>query len=93
MVARNTVPLHKLYIMAVTTTNEVFRKIREISLRVPNPRPSIPVSNIAVELNITHETLAPYLTELKDMRLIKSNDTLSKSISLTLLGSTVKRDK
>jgi predicted transcriptional regulator len=79
--------------MAVTTTNEVFRKIREISLRVPNPRPSIPVGNIANELNVTHETLVPYLTELKDMRLIKTNDSLAKSISLTLLGSTVKRDK
>jgi DNA-binding IscR family transcriptional regulator len=79
--------------MAVTTTNDVFRKIREISLRVPNPRPSIPVNNIASELNIPSETLVSHLAELKDMRLIKSNDSLSKSISLTLLGSTVKRDK
>lgn len=73
------------------TTNDVFRKIKEISKRTPNPRPPIPVANIANEMQQVREQIMPMLTELKDMRLIIYSDVSFNSIRLTLLGFTVER--
>jgi hypothetical protein len=73
------------------TTNDVFRKIKEISVRTLKPRPSISINNLSGELNSNEEVLMSYLMELKDLRLITIDDKESASINLTLLGSTVKR--
>lgn len=73
------------------TTNEVYRKIKEISLRTPNPRPSIAVAGIASELQQVSEQIVPMLTELKDLRLIAFDKPSVQSVKLTLLGFTVTR--
>jgi len=75
------------------TENEVFRKIKEISTRAFNPRPLVNTSELAQELGMTKEKLMPWLTDLKDSRLVNFNDTKALAIRLTLLGSVVKRDK
>jgi hypothetical protein len=72
------------------TTNEVYRKIKEISLRTPNPRPLIAVAGIASELQQVSEQIVPMLTELKDMRLIAFDKPNVQSIKLSLLCHTVK---
>ena len=73
------------------TTNDVFRKIKEISQRTANPRPPIMVSGIAKEMQQLSEQLIPILVELKDMRLITFNEPAQTSLKLTLLGFTVNR--
>lgn len=75
----------------MTDTNEVYRKIKEMSKRVPNPRPQIPVHNIAGELAIGSEQIRNSLEELKKLRLIQYDGKVATSIRLTLLGSTVNR--
>jgi len=75
------------------TENEVFRKIKEISTRAFNPRPLVNTFELAQELGMTREKLMPWLTELKDSRLVNFNDTKVLSVRLTLLGSVVNRDK
>jgi len=75
----------------MTSVNEVYRKIKEISKRTANPRPVVQVSGIANELSITPEQLAPFLTELKDLRLIQFGKLPVESVKLTLLGYTVQR--
>ena len=75
----------------MTSVNEVYRKIKEISKRTANPRPAVQVSGIANELRITQEQLAPFLAELKDLRLIQFGKLPVESIKLTLLGYTVQR--
>lgn len=73
------------------TTNEVYRKIKEISSRTPNPRPMVNVDNMAAELKLMKQYIIPMLTELKDMRLISFDKPAADHIKLTLLGFTVKR--
>ncbi|MBL7683888.1 MAG: hypothetical protein JNK00_11055 [Flavipsychrobacter sp.] len=73
------------------TTNEVYRKIKEISSRTPNPRPMVNVDNMAAELKLMKQYIIPMLTELKDMRLISFDKPGAEYIKLTLLGFTVKR--
>jgi hypothetical protein len=73
------------------TENEVFRKIKEISTRTVHPRPLVNTGELARELSTTRETLMPWLTELKKLRLVNFNDTQAVAIRLTLLGSVVKR--
>ena len=73
------------------TTNDVFRKIKEISVRTLKPRPTILVNNLSGELNSNEEMLMSRLLELKDLRLITIDEKEETSINLTLLGSTVKR--
>lgn len=73
------------------TTNEVYRKIKEISSRTANPRPMVNVDNIANELNLMKHYIIPMLTELKDMRLISFDKPQAEHVKLTLLGFTVKR--
>jgi len=73
------------------TTNEVYRKIKEMSDRTPNPRPMVNVDNMAAELNLVKHYILPMLTELKDMRLISFDKPNAEYIKLTLLGTTVKR--
>lgn len=73
--------------------NEVFRKIKEMSKRVANPRPYIPVNNLASELLLLREQLLPAIGELKRMRLVQ-HDTLpdtTEYVKLTLLGCSVTR--
>ncbi|HLO70254.1 MAG TPA: hypothetical protein VK167_05265 [Flavipsychrobacter sp.] len=73
------------------TTNEVYRKIKEISGRTANPRPMVNVDNMAAELNLVKHYIIPMLTELKDMRLISFDKPAADHVKLTLLGFTVKR--
>lgn len=73
------------------TTNEVYRKIKEMSARVANPRPQVAVTGIATELKQVNEQLLPMLTELKDMRLITFDKPNVQAVRLTLLGFTVSR--
>lgn len=77
----------------MSTDNEVFRKIKEISTRTLQPRPIVSTNELASELNISRENLMKSLTELKQTRLVNFNDAQGQSIRLTLLGSVVKRDK
>lgn len=73
------------------TTNEVYRKIKEISSRTANPRPMVTVESIANELNQLRQMIVPMLTELKDMRLISFDKPQAEHVKLTLLGFTVTR--
>lgn len=75
----------------MATTNEVYRKIKEISSRVANPRPFIHIGGIANELMQVTEQILPMLTELKDLRLITFDKPNVQSVKLTLLGFTVSR--
>jgi predicted transcriptional regulator len=77
----------------MSTENEVFRKIKEISVRAVQPRPSVSVHELAQEMSVTRESLMPSLTQLKQLRLLNFNDAQGSSIKLTLLGTVVKRDK
>jgi len=77
--------------MLMTNTNDVFRKIKEMSKRVPNPRPQIPVNVIASELSISQDQIVTAMTELKKMRLIQYDMATPAYIKLTLLGCTVTR--
>lgn len=73
--------------------NDVFRKIKEISTRKMHPRPLVDTAELAAELAISRESLAPSLAQLKQLRLINFNDTQGAAIRLSLLGTVVKRDK
>ena len=75
----------------MTNTNDVFRKIKEMSKRVPNPRPQIPITAVASELSLMHDNILPAITELKKMRLIQHDMQAPAYIKLTLLGCTVTR--
>ena len=75
----------------IAMENEVFRKLKEISLRSANPRPAINVADLSNELKTTHDALMPWLTQLKQLRLISFNEIHPVIIKLTLLGSVVKR--
>jgi len=72
-------------------TNEVFRKIKEISKRSVNPRPQVLVQLVAQELSASRENIMPSLKELKDMRLIQLDNITASHLKLTLLGHTVNR--
>lgn len=75
----------------MATTNEVYRKIKEMSARVANPRPFINITGIATEMMQVNEQILPMLTELKDLRLITFDKPNVQSVKLTLLGFTVSR--
>jgi hypothetical protein len=75
----------------MTSVNDVYRKIKEISKRTANPRPAVQVLGIANELRVTPEQLVPFLTELKDLRLIQFGTSPVAFVKLTLLGYTVQR--
>ncbi len=79
------------FIIMEMTTNDVYRKIKEISVRTLKPRPSIQINNLSNELNSNEEMLMTRLIELKELRLIKFDEKDASSINLTLLGCTVKR--
>ncbi len=74
-------------------TNDVFRKIKEMSKTVANPRPQIMVSDLAHELSLPREQVLPSLMELKQLRLINADPitNTTMSVKLTLLGYTVNR--
>lgn len=73
--------------------NDVFRKIKEMSKTVANPRPQIMINDLANELSLPREQVLPSLMELKQLRLISSDPitNATTSIKLTLLGHTVNR--
>lgn len=77
----------------MTSTNDVFRKIKEISKREMNPRPTVQLSEVARELSLVRDQILPEIMELKDLRLIQLDTTLKSpsSVKLTLLGCTVNR--
>ncbi len=77
----------------MSTENEVFRKIKEISTRTIQPRPLVNTYELANELSMTRENLMPLVAKLKQTRLVNFHDSQAVSIRLTLLGSVVKRDK
>lgn len=70
-------------------TNEVYRKIKEISRCTVDPRPKILIQVLVQELLITTEHLIICLTELKKLRLIQYEQDRQPHIRLTLLGHTV----
>ncbi len=71
--------------------NTVFRKIKELSANEITPRSPIPIDALVADLNIDKVSLAPIITELVSLRLIKYNTLEKKSVHLTLLGATVNR--
>jgi hypothetical protein len=71
------------------TANDVFRKIKELSVIARNPRVVIPVSTLSTELLSNRDTLIPCLVHLKDLRLINFDD--KNMLKLTLLGMNVNR--
>ncbi len=73
------------------TANDVFRKVKELSALVMNPRPQIFISNISAELSESRESLLPLLTHLSDIKLIRFNEPSMESVKLTLLGNNVNR--
>ena len=75
------------------TENEVFRKIKEMSARGMQPRPTVYTSDLASELSISADNLLRTLAELKQLRLISFGDNTTSTIKLTLLGTVVNRDK
>lgn len=75
----------------MASTNDVYRKIKEISKRTPNPRPQIAVDMVAGELRESYGQISHQLAELKDMRLIQFDTIVPAYIKLTLLGTTVTR--
>jgi predicted transcriptional regulator len=72
-----------------TSENDVFRKIKEISSRAMNPRPTININDIAGELSVTDAMLLPWLARLKQLKLIAYSETTPSAIKLTLLGTVV----
>ena len=77
----------------MATTNDVYRKIKEMSKRVANPRPQIEVDVLAQEMLESSEHIAGLLVELKDLRLVQYDMATPRFVKLTLLGFTVTRDK
>ncbi|MCF8449392.1 MAG: hypothetical protein K9G49_05910 [Taibaiella sp.] len=77
----------------MSTENEVFRKIKEISTRTIQPRPLVNTYDLANELSMSRENLMPCLASLKQTRLLNYHDAQAVSVRLTLLGTVVKRDK
>ncbi len=75
----------------MVTANDVFRKIKEITVLARNPRVVIPVSTLSSELLSNRDTLIPCLVHLKDLRLINFDDKNMQSLKLTLLGMNVNR--
>jgi hypothetical protein len=73
--------------------NVVFRKIKEISARDMQPRPEVAAVQIARELSVTMDNLAPCLAQLKQLRLLTYCDAGANSVRLTLLGTVVTREK
>ncbi|MBX2904444.1 MAG: hypothetical protein KF744_00295 [Taibaiella sp.] len=73
--------------------NRVFSKIKEISARGMQPRPTVTIGQLANELQVSSDSLLPSLTQLKQLRLVSFNDSGASNIRLTLLGSVVNRDK
>lgn len=73
------------------TTNDVYRKIKEISIRTLKPRPAVQINNLSSELNSNQDTLMTCLMELKELRLITFDEKEATSVNLTLLGTIVKR--
>ena len=69
--------------------NVVLGKIKEMSTRVSNPRPQIPISVLASELFMSQELLSPAIMRLKKMRLIQHEKHSLAYLKLTLLGYTV----
>ncbi|XZF15773.1 hypothetical protein ACTHGU_06530 [Chitinophagaceae bacterium MMS25-I14] len=75
----------------MNTTNEVYRKIKDMSGRLVHPRPLLMVNEIANELQVGSPQLSPMLSELKDLHLITVIGFPPVSVKLTLLGNSVKR--
>jgi hypothetical protein len=75
------------------TTNDVYRKIKELSTLNLHPRPPIMLGTLAGELLTFKENIRPALDELKDLRLIQFDETSSLYVKLTLLGFSVTRSK
>jgi Mn-dependent DtxR family transcriptional regulator len=75
----------------MATTNDVYRKIKEMSNRMANPRPQVQVHEIARELQTVPDQITLSLHELKNMRLIQYDGNGAPHVRLTLLGSTVSR--
>jgi len=71
--------------------NEIYYKIKEMSERMVNPRPMIPIVSLAAELVLAREQVLPYLIELKRLHLIRFENPTAAYINLTLLGYNVSR--
>jgi hypothetical protein len=69
-------------------TSDVHLKIKEMSQRVVNPRPQIPIKSLAAELLLMRDQIMPSITELKNLRLIQYDASATLYVRLTLLGST-----
>ncbi len=76
----------------MSTDNDVFRKIKEMSTRTLQPRPLVNTYDLANELSTSREQLMPSITRLQQTRLLTFHDAKAVSVKLTLLGSVVKRD-
>ena len=76
----------------MTTVNDVYRKIKEMSAEQWKPRPVLAISSISERLLSDKDYLMPLLTSLSDMKLIRF-DMAKHSIQLTLLGNVVTRER
>jgi hypothetical protein len=73
----------------MTNTDDVFRKIKDMSQNVSKPRPQIPINYLASELLMTRENILQAIAQLKKMRLIQQDPNSPTLIRLTLLGFNV----
>ncbi len=73
------------------TPNDVYRKIIEISERTVNPRTPIMINNLTYELNANSDSLAPYISHLMELGLIKFHEVSKQSVRLTFLGKSALR--
>jgi hypothetical protein len=75
----------------MSNTNEIYRKIKEMSKCGHNPRPAITVKSIVDEMRMDNGAITPSLMELSDLRLIALIGQPFTSVKLTLLGNAVTR--
>ena len=73
------------------TENDVFRKIKELSIRARNPRATLNITDVAAELSMNHATLVPWLLRLHELKLVNYSKLTPTTIKLTLLGTVVTR--
>jgi hypothetical protein len=70
----------------MATSENVFERIKEMSLRTLNPHPRILVKDIIAELSMPQDSLLVLLVELENRGLIKIHHTDIASVSLTRYG-------
>lgn len=72
----------------MVTSERVFERIREMSVRTLNPYHRIMVKDITTEFSIPQDALLVLLIELENRGLIKIHHTMIASVSLTSYGAT-----